>query len=148
MKSERDGINPAVNPSGTGCVECLGLGGWWLHPRRCAQCGHIGCCDNSPSQHASITPLRVTRQSRASSLASDGFTTIVQRNSSPARSFPLLTRIRWIKRCPWWRLSNGCRLPISASLIGRSGSSAFRPIRHCSDWKREHSQSGGAGLDF
>jgi Zn-finger in ubiquitin-hydrolases and other protein len=21
--------------------------------RRCASCGHIGCCDNSPSQHAS-----------------------------------------------------------------------------------------------
>jgi hypothetical protein len=27
--------------------------GWWFHLRRCAECGHIGCCDNSPSQHAS-----------------------------------------------------------------------------------------------
>jgi hypothetical protein len=27
MKSEMDGINPAVEPSGTGCVECLALGG-------------------------------------------------------------------------------------------------------------------------
>jgi Zn-finger in ubiquitin-hydrolases and other protein len=53
MKSERDGINPAVEPSGTGCVECLALGGWWLHLRRCAECGHIGCCDTSPNQHAS-----------------------------------------------------------------------------------------------
>ena len=53
MKSERDGINPAAKPSGTGCVECLALGGWWLHLRRCAECGHIGCCDSSPSQHAS-----------------------------------------------------------------------------------------------
>ena len=53
MKSERDGINPAVEPSGTGCVECLALGGWWLHLRRCAECGHIGCCDSSPNQHAS-----------------------------------------------------------------------------------------------
>src|SRR3954466_7593384 len=53
MKSERGGINPAAEPSGTGCVECLALGGWWLHLRRCAQCGHIGCCDSSPSQHAS-----------------------------------------------------------------------------------------------
>jgi hypothetical protein len=53
MKSERDGINPAVEPSGTGCVECLALGGWWLHFRRCAECGHIGCCDSSPNQHAS-----------------------------------------------------------------------------------------------
>jgi hypothetical protein len=25
---------------------------WWLHLRRCAECGHIGCCDSSPSQHA------------------------------------------------------------------------------------------------
>jgi hypothetical protein len=53
MKSERDGISPAVEPSGTGCVECLALGGWWLHLRRCAECGHVGCCDNSPNQHAS-----------------------------------------------------------------------------------------------
>jgi hypothetical protein len=53
MKPSRDGINPAAKPSGTGCVECLATGGWWLHLRRCAECGHIGCCDNSPSQHAS-----------------------------------------------------------------------------------------------
>jgi hypothetical protein len=48
-----DGINETVKPSGTGCVECLATDGWWLHLRRCAQCGHIGCCDNSPSRHAS-----------------------------------------------------------------------------------------------
>ncbi|HTU37099.1 MAG TPA: UBP-type zinc finger domain-containing protein [Acidimicrobiales bacterium] len=47
------GIRPDVPPSGAGCVECLASGGWWLHLRRCADCGHIGCCDNSPSQHAS-----------------------------------------------------------------------------------------------
>jgi hypothetical protein len=49
------GIDPTVPPSGTGCVECLaGDGpGWWLNLRRCTQCGHIGCCDSSPSQHAS-----------------------------------------------------------------------------------------------
>jgi len=45
-------IDPAVGPSGTGCVECLEAGGWWFHLRRCALCGHIGCCDTSPSQHA------------------------------------------------------------------------------------------------
>jgi hypothetical protein len=50
------GIDLTVPPSGTGCVECLaGEGaGWWLHLRRCMQCGHIGCCDTSPSQHASL----------------------------------------------------------------------------------------------
>jgi hypothetical protein len=46
-------IDPEVPPSGTGCAECLaGEGaGWWFHLRRCAQCGHVGCCDSSPSQH-------------------------------------------------------------------------------------------------
>jgi hypothetical protein len=46
-------IDPAVPPTGTGCVECLATDGWWFHLRRCARCGHIGCCDSSPSQHAS-----------------------------------------------------------------------------------------------
>ena len=43
---------PSVPPSGNGCVECDASGGWWVHLRRCAQCGHVGCCDTSPSQHA------------------------------------------------------------------------------------------------
>ena len=47
------GIDPTVAPSGTGCSECDAAGGWWFHLRRCAQCGHVGCCDSSPQQHAS-----------------------------------------------------------------------------------------------
>jgi Zn-finger in ubiquitin-hydrolases and other protein len=47
------GIDPTVAPSGTGCVECDAVEGWWFHLRRCTECGHIGCCDSSPSQHAS-----------------------------------------------------------------------------------------------
>ena len=46
-------IDPNVQPSGAGCTECLDQGGWWFHLRRCASCGHIGCCDSSPAQHAS-----------------------------------------------------------------------------------------------
>jgi len=46
------GIDPSVPPSGDGCVECDAAGGWWFHLRRCAQCGHVGCCDSSPGQHA------------------------------------------------------------------------------------------------
>ncbi|TMF78612.1 MAG: UBP-type zinc finger domain-containing protein [Chloroflexi bacterium] len=46
-------IDPAVPPSGPGCAECVASGGWWFHLRRCARCGHVGCCDSSPSQHAS-----------------------------------------------------------------------------------------------
>ena len=54
MKKGLRGINPASKPSGDGCVECLASPkGWWFHLRRCAECGHIGCCDGSPSQHAS-----------------------------------------------------------------------------------------------
>jgi Zn-finger in ubiquitin-hydrolases and other protein len=41
-----------VAPSGAGCVECLELGMRWVHLRRCTACGHVGCCDNSPGQHA------------------------------------------------------------------------------------------------
>ena len=51
--TEIPGIDPTVAPGGTGCAECLDAGGWWFHLRRCAQCGHIGCCDSSPEQHAS-----------------------------------------------------------------------------------------------
>ena len=41
-----------VAPSGDGCVECLQMGGQWVHLRRCVSCGHIGCCDSSPNKHA------------------------------------------------------------------------------------------------
>ena len=46
------GIDPEVPPSGPGCVECDEAGGWWVHLRRCAVCGHIGCCDSSLGRHA------------------------------------------------------------------------------------------------
>lgn len=47
-----DAIDVTVPASGPGCVECEAAGGWWLHLRRCARCGHVGCCDSSPAQHA------------------------------------------------------------------------------------------------
>jgi hypothetical protein len=53
MEEKREEIDPTAAPSGTGCVECLENGTWWFHLRRCAQCGHIGCCDSSPNAHAS-----------------------------------------------------------------------------------------------
>ncbi|GGK77112.1 hypothetical protein Sme01_42880 [Sphaerisporangium melleum] len=36
-----------------GCEECLATGGRWVHLRTCLTCGHVGCCDSSPSRHAS-----------------------------------------------------------------------------------------------
>ena len=38
--------------SAEGCSECLRTGGWWVHLRECMVCGEVGCCDNSPSKHA------------------------------------------------------------------------------------------------
>jgi hypothetical protein len=45
-------IDPTAPPSGTGCVDCEATGSWWLHLRRCAACGHVGCCDDSLNRHA------------------------------------------------------------------------------------------------
>ena len=41
-----------VTPSADGCEDCLKSGGRWLHLRLCMECGHVGCCDNSPHRHA------------------------------------------------------------------------------------------------
>lgn len=46
-------IDVDAAPSSDGCADCEGIGGWWLHLRRCAACGHVGCCDSSPHRHAS-----------------------------------------------------------------------------------------------
>jgi uncharacterized UBP type Zn finger protein len=36
-----------------GCTDCLLTGDPWLHLRICLECGHVGCCDDSPNRHAS-----------------------------------------------------------------------------------------------
>jgi len=42
-----------VSPSTLdGCEDCLREGTQWVHLRECLQCGHVGCCDNSPRRHA------------------------------------------------------------------------------------------------
>ena len=102
MKSERDGINPAAEPSGTGCVECLALGGWWFHLRRCAECGHIGCCDSSPNQHASkhyaATGHPIITSFEPGERWFYDYRTEAIRHRPEASA--LLTRIRWINRRP------------------------------------------------
>jgi len=52
MTIDQDDIAVDVPPSGTGCVECEQADGWWIHLRRCARCGHVGCCDDSLGRHA------------------------------------------------------------------------------------------------
>jgi uncharacterized UBP type Zn finger protein len=39
--------------SSEGCEDCLRIGSSWVHLRICLECGHIGCCDDSPNRHAS-----------------------------------------------------------------------------------------------
>lgn len=46
------GITPSAAPTTTLCLDCEATGSRWFHLRRCAQCGQIGCCDDSPSGHA------------------------------------------------------------------------------------------------
>nr|WP_268957802.1 UBP-type zinc finger domain-containing protein [Ruania zhangjianzhongii] len=41
-----------MTPSANGCEDCLRSGGSWVHLRICMSCGHVGCCDSSPGQHA------------------------------------------------------------------------------------------------
>ena len=43
-----------VEPSGTGCVECLETGNTWINLRMCLVCGHVGCCDSSQGKHATM----------------------------------------------------------------------------------------------
>ncbi|GAC67308.1 UBP-type zinc finger domain-containing protein [Gordonia soli] len=45
-------INTSVGPSGPGCADCEATGSWWFHLRRCVDCGHVGCCDDSLHRHA------------------------------------------------------------------------------------------------
>ncbi|MCC6326942.1 MAG: UBP-type zinc finger domain-containing protein [Acidobacteria bacterium] len=41
-----------VTASAEGCEDCLKTGDKWVHLRLCEICGHVGCCDSSPNQHA------------------------------------------------------------------------------------------------
>ncbi|HEY7438899.1 MAG TPA: UBP-type zinc finger domain-containing protein [Acidimicrobiia bacterium] len=42
-----------VKPSSDGCEDCIAAGlSTWTHLRMCQECGHIGCCDQSPRKHA------------------------------------------------------------------------------------------------
>jgi hypothetical protein len=51
---EHVGTIRAVEPSGSGCEDCLRIGASWVHLRICLSCGHVGCCDDSPNHHARV----------------------------------------------------------------------------------------------
>jgi hypothetical protein len=45
-------VRPVAPRTPEGCEECLAQGTGWVHLRLCLECGHVGCCDNSPGKHA------------------------------------------------------------------------------------------------
>lgn len=47
-------VLPAVDADTPGaCGDCRRDGTTWVHLRLCTSCGHVACCDSSPSRHAS-----------------------------------------------------------------------------------------------
>ena len=34
------------------CADCVAVGGYWVHLRRCLTCERVSCCDSSPAKHA------------------------------------------------------------------------------------------------
>lgn len=48
---ERVGVEQLPDAA-DGCRECLAIGSKWCHLRICLECGHVGCCDDSPNRHA------------------------------------------------------------------------------------------------
>jgi hypothetical protein len=98
--SLREGINPTAKPTGTGCVDCLATGGWWLHLRRCAECGRIGCCDTrqaSMPQNTTRTPA--IPLSLASSTGRIGSTITVHKISLPGPNYQAPMPIPWTNPC-------------------------------------------------
>jgi uncharacterized UBP type Zn finger protein len=55
MTCEHIAVSVTPEPqTSEGCQDCLGAGAHdWVHLRLCETCGHVGCCDSSPSRHAS-----------------------------------------------------------------------------------------------
>ena len=46
-------LTPPAPLTPGGCTSCLAAGRHdWVHLRECQACGHVGCCDSSPAQHA------------------------------------------------------------------------------------------------
>ena len=43
---------PVAAREGLACPACVAAGEPWVHLRRCATCGRVGCCDSSPNRHA------------------------------------------------------------------------------------------------
>ncbi len=60
----------SVKRPARGCVDCMKIGGQWVHLRECLSCGHVACCDSSPHKHATAH-FRATRHPIVSSAEPD-----------------------------------------------------------------------------
>ena len=162
-----DLIDPSVPPSGTGCVECLQGGGWWLHLRRCAKCGHIGCCDTSPSRtrDAARPEFLATASSEASNPGRIGFGITPRTSSSKVRhwrilnttqpisprldqraAFPATGRVTFIKADDGSKRDEGRQVARMPRILDPRSSSPSHPLcrpRHCGGWKWKKATSPG-----
>ena len=58
LHARRPRSNHELPEAVDGCEDCLATGGLWLHLRICLECGHVGCCDDSPNRHATAHARR------------------------------------------------------------------------------------------
>jgi uncharacterized UBP type Zn finger protein len=42
------GVGPPLDT----CIDCLDIGGTWVHLRQCLACGRTSCCNQSLNRHA------------------------------------------------------------------------------------------------
>jgi monovalent cation:H+ antiporter-2, CPA2 family len=59
-----------VQPSSSGCDDCVLVRDTWLQLRMCMECGYVGCCDMSKNKHA-IGHFRATQHPIARSIEPD-----------------------------------------------------------------------------
>ena len=72
-----------------GCEDCLREGGVWLHLRICLECGHVGCCDDSPNRHATAHHKSAQALQRACNSFLGRLLAQPERRANLAGGFPL-----------------------------------------------------------
>ena len=45
-------VESVKRPKAPECIDCVAMGGQWVHLRTCQKCGETRCCDDSPNRHA------------------------------------------------------------------------------------------------
>ena len=120
-----------------GLEDCLRIGGTWVHLRLCMDCGHVGCCDNSPNRRChwrTSTPIGIIRSSgRMSPARVGGVTSTISCSTSPALRRRRRIRDRRLTCRQWVAEMLGVDFPILA-------------FSHCRDAVVVVMNAGGFGL--